>query len=289
MVISFSFSNVSGSLNKRNVTLGDVFVYSISVPRTLTISADPIIVNNLDDSTDLVLVSQNLVINKVSFVHQYFLSSYNLGDFIIPTMEVLINKSRIMVPGDTITIKSVFIKGVSRNMVLKLKSQENIVLKWWNYVLLLFVCLIIAAFIIWILSKIKQAQDSHTQVTPVCIDPFKDANQKLDHLESSDLLEVDMKQYYFEISTIIKEYLSRRFDEHLMELTTYEIKQILPKILSIELSAEFYQFLISLDPVKYAKYQPSINESKGKIKQARHLLIATEDTLSKTLEDDHVF
>ena len=283
-----SFSDISGSLEKKIITLGDVSAYRVSNPQSLIVSATPVIVTNFENQSDVVLISSNIYQDKSEFVYEYLLSSYRLGDHQIPTMQVLIGSTSYHVPAARITVRSAFKAGVTRNMITRFKPQSRIVFKWWNYLLLLFACLTIALGIILLINKFKQKDTADEPVSIIPRDPYTEAIKKLDRINDQGLLEKNVKQYYFEISSVVKEYLSFRFSEPLLESTTYEIKQILPSVLNKTLTEDFYRFFIALDPVKYAKQQPSINESKGKIDQAKHLLGITEEFINHREEDDNV-
>ena len=108
------------------------------------------------------------------------------------------------------------------------------------------------------------------------LDPKEEALRKLAKLEGSELWLTELKSFYFQLSTIMKTYLSSRLNYPFLEETTYEIRQSLPQYVSRELAQTVYSFFVTLDPVKYAHHLPSANQSRGLITQARELMDEVE-------------
>ena len=81
------------------------------------------------------------------------------------------------------------------------------------------------------------------------------ALNKIKLLEAKEYLKkMQFKNFYFELSEIIREYLNKRYDIVTLERTTYEISLDLKKIiLDKELLNEFLEFFNECDMVKFAK------------------------------------
>ncbi|OGI06023.1 MAG: hypothetical protein A2Y40_07460 [Candidatus Margulisbacteria bacterium GWF2_35_9] len=283
-----SCSDISATLDKRIITLGDVFLYNVTIPIAYIVSNSPVVIDHFDEQQDLVIVSANSDQNKSHYVLHFFLSSYSLGDHVIPTMDVLIGSTTYKINSSLVSVRSAFEQGSSKNLVTVFKSQGKIVFKWWNYLLLLVICGIISMIIIFLLGKFNNKDQHGLFSRPEPIDPFLDAIKKLDQIRDSGVLEQDIKQFYFEVSFVVKQYLTLRYQKPLLESTTFEIKAILPQILNKKMADEFYRFFIALDPVKYAAHLPTINESKGKINQAKDLLESSETYIHGLVEESDV-
>lgn len=80
----------------------------------------------------------------------------------------------------------------------------------------------------------------------------------LEALFKSNLHLSNLKEYYFELSMILRRFLSEKYGVSYMEMTTYEIKQHLQKKeLTIEQIQHITKILQQSDLVKFAKNQPS--------------------------------
>ena len=87
-------------------------------------------------------------------------------------------------------------------------------------------------------------------------DPNERAINRLKNMDSSMLA----KDYYFQLSHIIREFLENKFYIRTLEMTTQEIissKKIFP--IDDDVFSDLVQFLSEADKVKYARELPSYN------------------------------
>ena len=101
----------------------------------------------------------------------------------------------------------------------------------------------------------------------------------LKKLENKKLIDKkDIKEYYSSISEIIRRYIENRFNFPALELTTYEILNIITSIIKKEESISLKNILEISDLVKFAKKIPNQNEN------VRNLNLAT-DFVKKTKKE----
>ena len=95
----------------------------------------------------------------------------------------------------------------------------------------------------------------------------------MDELLKSSLLGEDkIKEFYTELSDIVRRYLERRFDVMTFEKTREEILEQLEKRLAHnkrEFLDEACPILSDFDLVKFAKWIPSVSEAKGHVLKSR--------------------
>ncbi|MCP4747648.1 MAG: hypothetical protein GY874_16130 [Desulfobacteraceae bacterium] len=123
-------------------------------------------------------------------------------------------------------------------------------LLWLLWVLAALAALAIAAYLVrrlWLRRKRPLAQAPGV----VLPEPDQEAYQALDKLETDDGLEV--KPFYFKLSSILRRYIERRFNFPAQEMTTEEL---LPHVNRLELSVDLAQplkaFCHHADPIKFA-------------------------------------
>ena len=101
----------------------------------------------------------------------------------------------------------------------------------------------------------------------------------LKKLENKKLIDKkDIKEYYSSISEIIRRYIENRFNFPALELTTYEILNIITAIIKKEESISLKNILEISDLVKFAKKIPDQNEN------IKNLNLAT-DFVKKTKKE----
>lgn len=110
------------------------------------------------------------------------------------------------------------------------------------------------------------------------LSPYDEAYQALRRLFDSPLIrEGKVKEYYFELSEIIRRYLERRFSFRATEKTTDEIAVEFKAIFLQEtLKHAIRRFLEDADIVKFAKYIPEPREIVDMNKRAMEVLEKTK-------------
>ncbi len=258
--------------SKRIVTLGDVISYKFALPKTNKLPYS----FKMSSSNAIIYVSSNIQTNKNEA--NLFFTSFELGTQIIPTIELSMGTENFILRSQTINVISAFPQAVSRNFILNLKSQEKIVLKWWNYLIILIGLAIAIYYLYKILNKLANGEPI-IAAKIVTVNPYEQAIKKLAKIETQQLWIHNLKEYYFELSFVFKEYLELSLKLNILEKTTSEIKNDLPDNLSKQIKVAIYNFLTSLDPVKYSQYEPSVNEAHGKITQCLQLITKINELL----------
>ena len=110
--------------------------------------------------------------------------------------------------------------------------------------------LISAVLIFWNKWRRKPVQDV---VAHLC--PKEEAFQLLD--QAADLMNTDGRQFYFQLSMILRGYIDKRFDIDAVEMTTEEL---IPCIVQLRLDTDLQrgvkEFFNASDPVQFAGFTP---------------------------------
>lgn len=136
------------------------------------------------------------------------------------------------------------------------------------------VLLVLGGLIWWFFIRKKQAQEKPQ--APVIIKPADEiALEDLAKLELKKLWqEGSYKQYYIELSDIIRTYIENRYDIPAMEQTTDETITSL-RLLQPIYKEKLLQILVLADQVKFAKAQPLSFENEASIKYAYEFVKST--------------
>lgn len=98
--------------------------------------------------------------------------------------------------------------------------------------------------------------------------------QQINELEASEAYNVDLKEYYFDLSLILKRFLSAHYHTSIMEKTTSELEHVLSLAkLDKEIISVILQLLTQSDMVKFAKSKPTLEEIKNVTNDARKVVI----------------
>lgn len=108
---------------------------------------------------------------------------------------------------------------------------------------------------------------------------WEKAYEALSALEKSTLLsQLQFKEFYSQLSDIVRHYLEERFHYKAPEMTTEEFLFSLKGSdqLNEKQKDTLKEFLTSCDMVKFAKYVPVIDEAKKSLQLARQLVEETK-------------
>jgi hypothetical protein len=91
-----------------------------------------------------------------------------------------------------------------------------------------------------------------------------------------------VREYYFELSDIVRHYVENRFQLRAPEMTTEEFLATLKdsKILNAEQKILLKDFLSHCDMVKFAKYLPDEKESESSYESAKRFIDETKEVIS---------
>ena len=141
------------------------------------------------------------------------------------------------------------------------------------YLIALIVVAALAGGLYYYWRKKKQKQDLLANIK-VVIPPHREALTALRVLEEKKLWQQGLvKQYYSEVTEIIRHFFERRWDIIALELTTDEIllqMKHIPEALKVW--KEMDSFFITADLVKFAKYEPSPAEHENEMRSAYEIV-----------------
>jgi len=149
-------------------------------------------------------------------------------------------------------------------------------LPWWTIILsLLLIVILITMVIIW--NKRLRAEISFEERPDYLEEPDSVALKKLDELDQSGLLnKADIKEFYAQLSLILREYTENSLYIRTLEMTTEEILANRPVFPYTDDQIESYlKILSSSDMAKYAKHVASMDQCAQDLTQSRDLVQQT--------------
>ncbi len=157
------------------------------------------------------------------------------------------------------------------------KSPVYFPSNYFYFLVALFVAFI-AALIVFIYLKRRQGNKAEDLPVDMRL-PWEIANDQFEGLEKSSYLqEGRFKEYYSELSGIIRLYFENRFNIRAPEMTTEEFLWSLER--SRDLTARHKEmlkkFMVSCDIIKFAKHIPLIDEAEESFQFARQLVEETK-------------
>ena len=159
-------------------------------------------------------------------------------------------------PSDDIPLEIKDIMGFLKDIQPPLKFR----LKFLDYFVPILIILLIATGF-YFLTKLKTKERVIERVIVDNRPSWMIAMELLSALKKKRLLEDGQYlEFYFELSLILRIFLELQYKIKAAEMTTYEIKQVLPAVKSKQ---QILNTLTEMDKIKFAKFTPEFTEAKA--------------------------
>ena len=277
---------VKVEVNKNPVSIGDRIKYIIEVksPREIEVKF-PSFAENLADFTIRDFgSSEGGFWGSRTLTQWYILDTFETGTFTIPGITIQfrdkkINKWKETVSEEiTIEVKSLLSETAENAEIRDIEPPLNLSNPAYLYILAALIAVIIIAIIIIMVLKKKKAPKN----TVIPLPPAHEtAFEALSDLMNKDYLKTGkIREYYFELSDIVRHYLENRFQLKAPEMTTDEFLSNLKstKVMRSEHKSLLRDFLSHCDMVKFARYKPEEDEIESSYESAQNLVEQTKQT-----------
>ena len=211
---------------------------------------------------------------RIEITEVYTVASFDSSLYVIPPFEVMVHDSPYYSKELALAVYTMPIDTTNLDAFFGPKDIWRTKLIWDDYKesLLYFVLFVLfAAAFTWVLIrylnnkpiirivKIKPQDPPHT----VAFKEFERIKGDAKWRDSGMT-----KEYYTELTDALREYMNRRFGFNATEMTTAEIVENLLKTCDKESIKELHELLVMADLVKFAKYEPAMNENDRNIVNA---------------------
>jgi hypothetical protein len=220
--------------------------------------------------------------SQITVIHSYIITCFDAGTYIIPPFSfgttggvLKTNELSLLVQSVKVdTTKAIY--DIKQPLVVSYTFFDWLRDNWGWVVIGLAIILLIAG-LVWYLKKRPKNIPVIKKAEPV-IPPHTIATNKLRELRERKLWQQDaVKQYYSELSDILREYLEKRYVVKTQEKTTDEILTGLKHIaITDENRNKLKQILTLADLVKFAKEKPIPAENEQSIDEAIIFVLKTQ-------------
>lgn len=203
---------------------------------------------------------------KYNLIKKYGLTQFDSGTYTIPKQKIIIGDKPFLTDSLLVEIKNIAIDTTKQGLydIKPIIKVEKSIGNWWKYLLLTLLIIGLVGFLLyWFIWRKKPLTEEEEIALLPPYDRAKLALQKLD--DSGHLENEEMKEYYSELTFIIRKYLDEKVYDRALESTTDELisrLNLLKEGNQIELSKEDIRNIETIlkraDLVKFAKSEPDI-------------------------------
>lgn len=261
-----SYAQVTSSIDSTTIKIGEQITYKIEVEA---------------DSTDLVIFPEGQTFAplemiesykidttkqdaKLQLIKKYGLTQFDSGAYTIPRQKILIGDKTFLTDSLRVRVNPVQVDTTKQGMydIKPLINVEKPASNWWKTALVGLAVLLVVAFVLyWFVWRKKPLTEDEKMALLPPYDKAKAALKQLD--ESHYLQHSKLKEYYSELTFIIRRYLDEKVYDRALESTTDELisrLNLLKEGNQIDISKDDIQKLEAIlrraDLVKFAKSAP---------------------------------
>lgn len=305
MLLVYSFfgnAQVKTSIDSTSIKIGEELIYTIE---TEVDSAAVVLFPEGQTFQPMEVIESypvDTVLNDVrlKLIKKYGITQFDSGAYTIPRQKVLVGDQTLYSDSVQITVRSVLVDTTKQKLydikpLIAVEKQLSVWEKfWWGFV---FLFLVIAGGLYWFFFRKKVLTEEERVAA---LPPYKQAKLALSKLDEQVYFENQkIKEYYSDLTFILRKYLNEKVYDQSLESTTEELvtrlnllkesKDVLIKKITIE---NIQQILKRADLVKFAKSKPDfeiarmdkqiIDKEIDQVKEG--LPEPTEEELLKDLE-----
>jgi hypothetical protein len=267
---------VEATIDTTNIRIGEQFLLKISVAEIQNVILPKIQLKGLE-----VIDSTRIDTIKNSLIRRYILTGFDSGAFYIPQQQIFVKNQAFLTDSLLVNVATIAIDTtkVKKFPIKTIKKEPYTFDDFKIYIYLILAILAIIGFwIYWfVVRKRKETEDAPTYRT---LPPYEEAILRLTELDEKLLWQNNkVKEYYSELTEIVRGYIERELKVPALEKTTDEVLEMIKDFKSadsIETSKETIDRLKDLlreaDLVKFAKSKPLVLEIKDDRKDAEYII-----------------
>ncbi len=232
--------------------------------------------------------------DRLTLQKMYALTQFDSGAYKLPAQRIDINGIGYMTDSMLINVANIPVDTIAQKMydIKPLINVEKSNFEFWKYLIIgVLVLAILGGLFYWfVLRKKPLTEEEKVALLP----PYDRALLELKNLENSRyLIQDEYKEYYSELTAIVRSYLEEDAHVTAMESTTGQLIAKLELLkdagelnLDDDTIKQFQLILETADLVKFAKNKPSTAVAEQDRKLVEQIVVKTHDALPEPTEEE---
>ncbi|WP_211295604.1 hypothetical protein [Polaribacter porphyrae] len=267
---------VKAQIETSQIRIGEQIELKISVKETKNVIIPKLKLKGLE-----VVDSLKLDTLRTGLVQKYIITGFDSGSYYIPQQQIFVRNQAYLTDSLLVNVATVAVDTtkIKKFPIKSIKKEPLVFDDYKIYIYLALVILVIIGFWIYyfVIRKRKHKEDEPTyRVLP----PYEEAMYKLNELDEKKLWQNNkVKEYYSELTDIIRGYIERELKIPALEKTTDEILEVIKDCHTantITTDKQTIQKLKALlqeaDLVKFAKSKPLAPEIEEDRKDSEEVI-----------------
>lgn len=265
-IVSFSQKRplVNAEIDTTNIRIGEQFNLKISVNEIKNVIIPKLELKGLE-----VVDTAKTDTLKSSLVKKYTITGFDSGSFYIPQQQIFVKNQAFLTDSLLVNVATIAIdtSKIKKFPIKSIKSEPYVLDDFKGYIWIALVVLLLVGILVYLLFFRKKKETVEEVVIPLK-PAYEEAIEKLQQLDEKLLWQNNkIKEYYSELTEIVRNYIGRDIEIPTFEQTSNEIIELIEaqnskkKLgLSKETIATIHSLLKNADLVKFAKSKPLSHE-----------------------------
>ncbi len=265
-IVSFSQKRplVNAEIDTTNIRIGEQFNLKISVNEIKNVIIPKLELKGLE-----VVDTAKTDTLKSSLVKKYTITGFDSGSFYIPQQQIFVKNQAFLTDSLLVNVATIAIdtSKIKKFPIKLIKSEPYVLDDFKGYIWIALVVLLLLGILVYLLFFRKKKETVEEVVIPLK-PAYEEAIEKLQQLDEKLLWQNNkIKEYYSELTGIVRNYIGRDIEIPTFEQTSNEIIELIEaqnskkKLgLSKETIATIHSLLKNADLVKFAKSKPLSHE-----------------------------
>lgn len=278
-ISTFGFTQkpmIKAEIDTTNIRIGEQFNLQISVGEIQNVIIPKLELKGLE-----IIDSTKIDTLKNSLIRRYILTGFDSGSFYIPQQQIFVKNQAFLTDSLLVNVATIAIDTtkVKKFPIKSIKNEPYTFDDFRIYAYLLIAALAIISFwIYWFV--VRKQKENEEEATYKAMPPYEEAIYRLNELDEKLLWQNNkIKEYYSELTEIIRGYIERELKVPALENTTDEVLDMLKDFkdsdaiqTSKETLKKLKELLREADLVKFAKSKPLANEIEEDRKDAEEII-----------------
>ena len=265
-------AQVTSTIDSTSIKIGEQITYQIQVE---TDSTNLVVFPEGQTFSPLEMIESykiDTIKNKDKFnlIKKYGLTQFDSGVYTIPRQKIIIGSKTFFTDSLKVEVNNIVVDTTKQGLydikpIIEVDKRGS---NWWKYVLITILIIGIIGFLIYWFIWRKKPLSEEEQIA--LLPPYDRAKLALKKLDESPYLENEnLKDYYSDLTFIIRKYLDEKVYDRALESTTDELisrLNLLKEGNQVDISKEDINNLESIlkraDLVKFAKSAPDVELAK---------------------------
>ena len=219
---------------------------------------------------------------RTLITQEYTITSFDSALYYLPPMEVMVDTQKYYSKALALKVYSMPVDTLHPDQFFGPKEIMQATFAWEDWYVAIACVLLFVPFLLLLIYLVKRIMDNKPIIRKVKVEPqlppHQLAMQEIERIKGEKAWQKGMsKEYYTELTDVLRAYIKGRFRFNAQEMTSSEIIDKLLEVNDKEAIKDLRELFLTADLVKFAKHTPLMNENDANLVNAIDFINDTKE------------